>query len=103
MTAMSLVSAFFKEGLLFTSVFTSRTCPFVVRLLQAEVRKRRVLAQIKIGISPEGRTTNWLGAQRFARGRSLTRITNFSPDQTSFTAQTVTSTSPASRPVSRTT
>ena len=31
--------------------------------------------------------------------RSFTRITNFSPDQTSFTAQTFTSTSPAGRPI----
>jgi hypothetical protein len=34
--------------------------------------------------------------------RSLTRITNLSPDQTSFTAQTFTSTSPAAKPISRT-
>src|SRR6185295_4722017 len=31
MTAMSLVRAFLNEGLLFTRVFTSRACPFVVR------------------------------------------------------------------------
>src|SRR5215813_3379403 len=34
--------------------------------------------------------------------RSLRRRTNFNPDQTSVTAQTFTSTSPAARPVSRT-
>src|SRR6266853_2796158 len=35
-------------------------------------------------------------------GRSFTRITNFKPDHTSFTAHTFTSTSPANKPILRT-
>src|SRR5208282_4011379 len=48
-----------------------------------------------------GRATDDWTLRRFAGGRFLTGITNFSPDQTSFTAQTLMSTRPALSPASR--
>src|SRR5579862_10035090 len=40
--------------------------------------------------------------QNYLDGRFFSRITNFSPDHTSLTAQTFTSTNPAAKPILRT-